>query len=385
MKKMNKKPTYKELEKQIEGFVKRDNEKFKQLIKNSFDMIVLLDSNGIQHYVSESCERMLGYKPEELINISVIEKLIHPEDQEKTRAGLNDIIESSKNGGTQYRHRHKNGSWVYLEAFGTNQLNNPLIKSVVLNVRDITDRKIAEKELKESEARLSEANVTKDRFFSIIGHDLRSPFSSIIGISEILVAQIEEKDYEGIDNYARIIYDSSKRAMNLLTNLLDWSRAQTGKIEFNPEYFEFVTSINEVVELYNDSAEQKSIGISKKLPRDIPVVADKAMVKTILRNLISNAIKFTNPGGEIIIRAEQKGKELIVSVADNGVGIKKGDIDKLFRIDHNHSTLGTNEEKGTGLGLLLCKEFIEMHGGKIWAESNEAKGCIFNFSLPFRL
>jgi len=380
MKIKNKKPTYQELEKQIEGFIKRDEEKFKQLIKNSFDMTVLLDSNGNQHYVSESCERILGYKPEELINISVIEKMIHPEDQERTIAGLSDIIENSKNGGTQYRHRHKNGSWVYLEAFGTNQINNPLIKSVVLNVRDITDRKIAE-----SKVRLSDANVTKDRFFSIIGHDLRSPFSSIIGFSELLVEQINEKDYDGIENYATIIHDSSKRAMNLLTNLLDWSRAQTGKIEFNLECFEIVTAINEVVALYKGSAEQKSIYISKKLPHDIPVVADKAMVKTILRNLISNAIKFTNPGGEIVIRAEQKEKELIVSVTDNGVGIKKEHIDKLFKIDYNYSTLGTNKEKGTGLGLLLCKEFIEMHGGKIWAESNETKGCSFNFSLPFRL
>jgi PAS domain S-box-containing protein len=382
MKTMNKEPTIKELEKKIEGFLKRE-EKFKQLIKNSFDMIVLLDSNGIQHYVSESCERILGYKPEELVNISVIEKMIHPEDQEVTMAGLYDIIENSKNGGTQYRHRHKNGSWVYLEAFGTNQINNPLIESVVLNVRDITDRKIAEKELEESKVRLSEANVTKDRFFSIIGHDLRSPFSNIIGFSELLVEQINEKDYDGIENYARIIHDSSNRAMNLLTNLLDWSRAQTGKIEFNQEYFEFVTTINEVVALYNDSAEQKSIYISKNLPHDIPIEADKAMVKTILRNLISNAIKFTNPGGEIIIGAEKKEKELIVSVTDNGVGIKKEHIDKLFRIDYNYSTLGTNREKGTGLGLLLCKEFIEMHGGKIWAESNKANGCIFNFTLPF--
>jgi len=385
MKKKNKKPTYQELEKQIEGFIKRDEENFKQLIKNSFDMTVLLDSNGIQHYVSESCERILGYKPEELINISVIEKMIHPEDQEGTIAGLYDIIENSKNGGTQYRHRHKNGSWVYLEAFGTNQINNPLIKSVVLNVRDITDRKIAEKELEESKVRLSEANVTKDRFFSIIGHDLRSPFSSIIGFSELLVEQVNEKDYDGIGNYARLIHDSSKRAMNLLTNLLEWSRAQSGKIEFNPEYFEFGTTLNEVVALYNDSAEQKFIHISKKLSHNISVVADKAMVKTILRNLISNAIKFTNPGGEIIIKAEQQEKELIVSVTDNGVGIKKEHIDKLFRIDYNHSTLGTNEEKGTGLGLLLCKEFIEMHEGKIWVESNQAKGCIFNFSLPSRL
>ena len=384
MKIKNKKPTYLELEKQIEGFIKWDEEKFKQLIKNSFDMIVLLDSNGIQHFVSNSCERILGYTPEELINISVIEKMIHPEDQERTIIGLYDIIANSNNGGAQYRHRHKNGSWVYLEAFGTNQINNPWIKYVVLNVRDITNRKIAEKELEESKVRLSEANVTKDRFFSIIGHDLRSPCSSIIGISELLVEQINEKDYDGIENYAKIIHDSSKRAMNLLTNLLDWSRAQTGKIEFNPEHFELVTTINEVVALYIDSAQQKSINISKKLSYNIPVVADEAMIKTILRNLISNAVKFTNPGGEIKIGAEQNEKELIVSVTDNGVGINKENIDKLFRIDYTYSTLGTNNEKGTGLGLLLCKEFIEMHGGKIWAESNEGKGCTFNFSIPFR-
>ncbi len=380
---MNEKPTYEELEKQIEGFIKRDQEKFKQFIKNSFDMIVLLDSNGIQHFVSESCERILGYTPEELINISVIEKMIHPEDQEKTIKGFHGIIENSKNGGTQYRHRHKNGRWVYLEAFGTNQINNPLIKSVVLNVRDITDRKIAETELKESKARLSEANITKDRFFSIIGHDLRSPFSSIIGFSEILVEQINEKDYDGIETYARIIHDSSKRAMNLLTNLLEWSRAQTGKIKFNPVHLEIASTISEVVDLYNKSAEQKSICISKKLPPHIAVVADKAMVKTILRNLISNAIKFTNPGGEIIIGAEKTEKEWIVSVSDNGVGIKAAHIDKLFRIDYNHSTTGTNQEKGTGLGLLLCKEFIEMHHGKIWVENNEKKGSRFNFSVPF--
>ena len=379
---MNIKPTYKELEKQIEELIKSGEEKFKQLIKNSFDMIVLLDSNGIQHYVSESCERILGYKPEELIGISVIEKMIHPEDQEKTIAGLNAILENMTYGGTQYRHRHKNGGWVYLETFGTNQIDNPLINSVVLNVRDITERKKVEKDLIESKTRLSEANATKDRFFSIIGHDLRSPFISIMGFSEILVDQINKKDYNGIEKYAGMIHDSSNRAMNLLTNLLEWSRTQTGKIEFNPKHFELVTTINEVVGLLNDSAQGKAIIILKKLPHDIPVVADIAMIKTILRNLLSNAIKFTKANGEIIISTEQKEKELIVSVADNGVGIKKEDSHKLFRIDSSHSTLGTNNETGTGLGLLLCKEFIEMHGGKIWVERNEVKGCKFNFSLP---
>jgi two-component system sensor histidine kinase/response regulator len=376
------KPSYEELEQQIKEFKKSDKEKLNQLVKNSFDMIVLLDSNGFQHYVSESCERILGFKPEELINIPIIETMIHPDDQEKTSAGLTDIINNSANGGSQYRHRHKNGSWVYLEAFGTNQINNPLIKSVVLNVRDITERKKTEEELLESRARLREANFTKDRFFSIIGHDLKSPFNSIVGFSEILLEQIKEKDYTSIEDYAEIIYNSSERAMNLLTNLLEWSRTQTGKIKFNPEYHELVTEINDVVELLNASAQQKSIFISKNLPHDMPVEADKAMVKTILRNLISNAIKFTNRGGEITISLEQKPKELIVSVADNGVGIKKENIDYLFRIDHRYSTLGTNKETGTGLGLLLCKEFVEKHGGKIWAKSNGISGSIFSFSLP---
>lgn len=367
---------------QIEDRLLGDVNRFKQLIKNSFDMIVLLDSGGVQHYVSESCEKILGYKQEELIGISVIEKMIHPEDQESTKRDFLDIIENKANGGAQYRHRHKNGSWVYLEAYGTNQLDNPIIKSVILNVRDITERKNAEQIIKENEIRLRELNATKDRFFSIIGHDLKSPFNSVVGLSNLIAEQIQKQDYEGIEEYATIIQDSAQRAMNLLANLLEWSRAQTGKIEFNPEYIELVSVINEVLELSNDSAQQKSITIYKKLPHNILVFADKAMISTILRNLISNSIKFTKTGGEIIINVEQKEKQLIVSVTDNGIGIKKEDVDKLFRIDCSYSTIGTNRETGTGLGLLLCKDFIEMHGGKICIESEIGKGSIFNFSIP---
>ena len=379
---MPKKPTYKELDKQIEDVLRGSEERFKQLIKNSFDMIVLLDACGIQHYVSESCENILGYKPEELINVSVIDKFIHPEDQEKTRAALQDMLENSTNGGAQYRHRHKNGGWVYLEAFGTNQIDNPSIQSVVLNVRDITERKIAEQALKESEARLAELNATKDRLFSIIGHDLRTPFNSIIGFSDLLLNQIQKKDYAGIERYARIIRDSSHRAMDLLTNLLEWSRAQSGKIEFNPEYVELVTVIDEIFALLNDSAQQKSITISRNLPNHLPVLADKDMVHTILRNLVSNGIKFSNSGGNIIINAEQLDDQLTVSVADDGVGISEEVLDKLFQIEKSHSTMGTLKEKGTGLGLLLCKDFVEKHGGRIWAESIEGKGTVFYFTIP---
>ena len=373
---------YKGFKMQKKDYVLGDEERFKQLIKNSFDMIVLLDSGGIQHYVSESCEKILGYKQEELIGIPIIEKMIHPEDRESTKKKFLDIIENKAHGGAQYRHRHKNGSWVYLEAYGTNLLDNPVIESVILNVRDITERKNAEQIIIENEIRLRELNATKDRFFSIIGHDLKSPFNSIVGFSNLIAEQVQKQDYEGIEKYATIIQDSAQRAMNLLTNLLEWSRAQTGTIVFNPEYVEFVSVINEVLELSNDSARQKSITIYKKLPHNIPVFADKAMISTILRNLIFNSIKFTKPGGEIIIKAEQKEKQLIVSVTDNGIGIKNEDIDKLFRIDYSYSTTGTNRETGTGLGLLICKDFIEMHGGKIWVESEIGKGSTFSFSIP---
>lgn len=367
---------------QMENHLLEKEDRFKQLIKNSFDMLVLLDSEGVQHYVSESSEKILGYKPEELIGIAVIDRMIHPEDRESTLKDFRDIIENKANGGAQYRHRHKNGSWVYLEAFGTNQLDNPLINSVVLNVRDITERKHAEQIIKENETRLRELNATKDRFFSIIAHDLKSPFNSIVGFSNLLLEQIHDQNFKEIERYATVIQESSERAMNLLMNLLEWSQAQTGKIEYNPQNIDLVTIINEVVELSNDTARQKPIAILKKLPLNLPVVADKAMINTILRNLISNGIKFTNPGGEVIISTQQKEKQLIVSVADNGVGIKKEDIDKLFRIDYSHSTIGTNKETGTGLGLLLCKELIEMQGGKIWVESEVEKGSVFSFSIP---
>jgi PAS domain S-box-containing protein len=361
---------------------RRNEEHFKHLIKNSFDMMVLLDAEGIQRYVSESCEYILGYKPEELTDVPVIDTFLHPDDREKAREGLRDIVENNKNGGTQYRHRHKNGDWVYLETFGTNQLENPEVGWVVLNVRDITERKQIEQALKESEARLSKLNATKDRLFSIISHDLKSPFNSIMGFSQLLVEQIHRKDYEGVDHYARIIQNSSQRAMDLLTNLLEWSRTQTGNIEFNPAYIELVTLIQETMDLLSDSAEQKSVTLSGRLPHHLPVLADKAMIETILRNLISNGIKFTRAGGSIVISAIQTNEYVKVSVSDDGIGIGEEDIQRLFRPETHLSTLGTSKEKGTGLGLLLCKEFIDMHEGNIWADSKPDKGSTFCFTIP---
>lgn len=247
---------------------------------------------------------------------------------------------------------------------------------------DITERRQYEETLKNNETHLRELVATKDKFFSIIAHDLKSPFNSILGLSNLLVEQIEEKNYEGIEEYAGIIQKSSIIVFDLLMNLLEWARSQTGRMEFSREYIELGTVINEVIELLNQSANQKSITIIKELPRNLLVFVDKAMISTILRNLISNAIKFTRQGGQIVILADKKPDELMISIADNGIGIKKEAIGKLFRIDENHVTLGTQNERGTGLGLILCKEFVEKHGGKIWVESEVGKGSEFCFTIP---
>ena len=249
-----------------------------------------------------------------------------------------------------------------------NKANNQLLSDV--------------EKLREAENRLIELNATKDKFFSIIAHDLKSPFTSIIGFSELLSENLKEKDYSKIEEYADYIQKSSWRAMDLLTNLFEWSRLQTGKIEFHLEDIDICSVANEVRELLYASAWQKSIKIEFQLADGLIVTADRSMISAVLRNLISNAIKFTNPGGNITISASRNDKELIVSVRDNGTGIKPEMIDKIFRLDVSYSTPGTKGEEGTGLGLLLCFEFISRHGGKIWAESEPGKGSTFYFTLP---
>jgi len=254
-----------------------------------------------------------------------------------------------------------------------------LVRLLVL--RDISIRKNSEEALKQRERELKESNITKDKFFSIIAHDLRSPFNSILGFSDLLVEQVQQKDYEKVGEFSAIIQDSAKRAMDLLNNLMEWSSSQTGRIKFNPVFFEIGKLVEEVAMLLIDDASRKSITVLREVPDNLTVLADKSMVATVMRNLISNAVKFTPSNGTITIKVT-KGEEILVSVADNGVGINKETLTKLFLIEECVSTNGTNNEKGTGLGLLLCKEFVERHGGKIWAESEVGVGSVFRFSIP---
>jgi signal transduction histidine kinase len=236
--------------------------------------------------------------------------------------------------------------------------------------------------LRESELKLKELNESKDKFFSIIAHDLRSPFSAVLGYSEILANEALSLPVEEIVEFSSYIFKQSKAILDLLDNLLIWSRIQTGRMEYNPEFLSINECIQQVIQINHTVAAKKEIELLFQCENHYYIFADKNMILTVLRNLISNAMKFTQPKGIISIKCSVNKSFLQVSVIDSGIGISEINIQKLFRIDTQYSTLGTDQEKGTGLGLLLCKEFVEKHGGKIWVESEIGKGSKFTFSLP---
>lgn len=229
---------------------------------------------------------------------------------------------------------------------------------------------------------LQELNATKDKFFSIISHDLKGPLNSLSSFSGLLINYFDSLSKEEIQTLAKDLDKSLKNLFALLENLLEWSRSQTGAIEFKPEEFNLSELLQENIDLLSAQARVKEITLHSTNSQVITVLAHKNSVTTVIRNLISNAIKFTPPGGTITLSATKNNEEALVSIADTGVGMSKEVIDKIFRIDAKHSTKGTADEKGTGLGLVLCKDFVEKNKGSIGVQSEEGKGSTFYFTLP---
>lgn len=367
--------------KKIEQKLRENEAIFSQFMEHSPVYVFFKDDQIRSLRLSRNYETMLGRSLEELLGKNMNE--LFPSDLAKEMVRIDQQI--LENGEKVQVDEVFNGRYYTTIKFPI-QVDGEHRFLAGFTI-DITERKEAEDALRNSEARLIELNATKDKFFSIISHDLKSPFNSLLGFSNLLVDQIEKKDYRGIEEYARIIQLSSKRVMILLENLLQWSRSQTGRIEFSPEFSELKPLIREVIDLLNDMAVQKDIRIFDLSSLKTVAFADKYMMGTILRNLISNAIKFTHPGGEIRINASQKRNELQISVTDNGIGIRKELISKLFKVEESFSTAGTLKEYGTGLGLILCKDFVEKHGGRIWVESNSQNsnqngGSTFRFTIP---
>lgn len=233
--------------------------------------------------------------------------------------------------------------------------------------------------------KLAEIVSTNGKFLSIIAHDLRSPFSSILGILELLRMNLRELSKAEIEEYVEMVYDSANSTLVLLDNLLVWAVSQNKEKNFKPVKVDLYSLLREEIDSLKSLAAQKQIEINDLITEGLNVTADLQMVKTILRNLISNAIKYTDMNGEITINAYEIKQYVEITVRDNGIGMSPDVRKKLFRIDFINSQPGTNDEKGTGLGLLLCKEFVELHGGKISIESEIGKGSTFAFTLPHYL
>jgi PAS domain S-box-containing protein len=255
-------------------------------------------------------------------------------------------------------------------------------------VRDISKRKRSEEQLLKYNTELQELNQTKDKFFSIISHDLKGPFNAILGFSDILATEWNDYTDEERQHFIRNIHSSAKNTFRLLENLLEWSMAQTGKLAFRPAPFDLSVVANDVIILMREQADAKQIKLFTAINFHTMVLADENMIKTILRNLVSNAIKYTQPGGHVKILTETIAKTsenrgmLQVCVHDSGIGINPEMLPKLFRIDEKVRSSGTAQEKGTGLGLILCKELVEKNGGIIFVKSEPEKGSRFCFTIP---
>ncbi len=363
--------------------------KYEQLFKEIKDIVYESTIDGKFVELNPSGMEFLGIKSlDELKKINITNDLyINPGDREKFK---NELIKKGFVKDFEIEIKKLNGEVaVVLETSVAVKNKEGEIIGYRGILRDITERKKQEAQLKELVEKLEtlnqelkNSNASKDKFFSIIAHDLRSPFSSLLSFSEFLYQDIEELSKEEIKSFAENINEAAKTVFSLLENLLQWSRIQIGTISFNPKHFTIYNTASKVVNLLLHNAAIKNIEITNKINNTHTVYADEDMIFSVLQNLLSNAIKFTHENGRIIFNSEEKGSVIEISISDTGIGMEENDIEKLFRIDIPFTKAGTQNEKGSGLGLILCKEMIEKNGGKIWVKSELNKGTTFTFTLP---
>jgi PAS domain S-box-containing protein len=363
----------------IENSLNESKIKYQLFFNSTADAIFIHDSSGNILDVNQSACNEYGYSYSEFLSlnasqIDIPEQSIYIQER---------IIELIKNGYVAFEtiHQRKDKIQIPIDVKAKKIVFNG--KSLVLSIcRNISERKQIELIVQKQNDELKKLNTDKDSFITILGHDLKSPFNSILGFLDLLKSNIRQYDIDKIENFINIISNSAKTTFNLLENILFWVRANSGKIPYEPQKLNFGTICTEIIENLRLTANAKDITINYFTADEVNLFADENMLKTVLRNLVSNAIKFTNKNGRIDIYSEINNANMIITVSDNGLGIEPDTLIKLFDISHKISTDGTANEKGTGLGLILCKEFVEKHGGKIWVESELGKGSNFTFTLP---
>lgn len=365
-----------------EEAIKESEARFQNMANTAPVLIWITDTDALFTFVNNFWLQFTGRMLGQELGMSWLEG-IHPDD-------LNPFIEVYKKSfdtrtpfEIEFRLKNLRGEYRWLVSKGVPRFQSDgRFAGYIGSCTDINDQKIIEETVKKFNEELKSLNASKDKFFSIIAHDLKSPLSGLLGFTEILVEEYEDLQDEEIVEFIGHSHQAAKNLNALLENLLDWSRIQIGSIPFDPALVAVELLVDDVFNLFYQNAKNKLIKLEKHLPTEVKVFADKNMFKTILRNLISNGIKFTPEGGLVTVSAEIIDKYVKITVKDSGVGISEQNIQKLFRIDMNFSTQGTQKERGTGLGLILCKELIVKNGGHIWVESEVTKGTKFIFTLP---
>lgn len=358
--------------------LKRVSQKYKQLFDFMPIGISLANKNGelVEH--NRAAEKLLGIESTELEGKKIDSEFwrlvrrdgsLMPQHEFASVRALEEqrLIENIEMG---IEKGNNEITWLNVSA-----LPNASEEGVIISFTDITDKIKRETELQE-------LNATKDKLFSIIAHDLKNPFSSLMGFSELLIRHANTYSPEKISEFGKIMFNSSQRAYDLLENLLEWSRIQTGKMIPVPIRLKPSELMYEVFSACESLAINKEIDIQLNVLTNEEFMADREMITTVLRNLLTNAIKFTENRGIIVMQAERQEQYIKFTVIDNGIGIEPQFLSKLFKIDGKLSKPGTNGERGTGLGVILCKEFVEKNGGQIGVESELGKGSSFFFSIP---
>ena len=362
----------------------RENENlFRSIFSTSPNGIILCD---LDHYIinaSNAAYRMFQLT-DEINGKMLFSDLIHPEDANKYAWFLSSLNESNSIVFAELRVVSTNGDVFWSEQNASIFLDsNSQPKGYIIIIRDISERKAAEAQLLQYTDELDESNRTKDKLFSIIAHDLKSPFNALLGLSNMLEQESNKSNIsiERIKDFSKMIHTSASNSFDLLVNLLEWSRLQADRIVIRPESLDLNEIIMENVKISHTAALNKDIALNYLTSGNCLLVSDRAMINTILRNLISNAIKYTPQNGNITVSLAQSDSMCLVSVQDSGVGIKEETLKDLFQTNAIQSTPGTANEKGTGLGLFLCRDFVNRLGGDIWVESTYGHGATFTFSL----
>ncbi len=360
----------------------RDSEmRYRLLIETASEGIVVTQDAHVK-FANPVMLTMLGYTQTQLFSKPFV-YFIHPEDREMVfRNHLNRLAGETVSPRYQFRCLKSDGNIIWIE------INGVKIdwegKPATLNLMtDITERKIAEQEIELKNEELSRHVAEKDKFFSIIAHDLRSPFNVFLGFLQMLDEGISDMSSEEVQKIIKLLRYTALDVYALLENLLEWSRIERGIISFEPRTDYLTTQLEETLQAVYESANKKEIVIRIDIPNDLKVFADKNMLGSILRNLISNAIKFTPKEGKVSISACQTTTDSVkVSVKDSGIGMESEMVEKLFALNGQNNRRGTDGEPSTGLGLIICKDFVEKHGGEIYAESVVGEGSTFSFTLP---